>query len=654
VTAKRALLKLDLSNAFNSCDRARVLQELYDTPELSALHRLADFGYSAPSALLLEGCEGLSILSSNGVRQGDPLSALLFCLYLRKPLEQLVGKTKVRVYAFFDDLNITGTPTQLKEALAELQRLLAPISLQCNTAKSHFAYFHAETAPLLRSAKETLATANIEMHERWIETVGAIVGKDEAAISEGITNMLEHDAGRDTFFYRLQLPQLKVQSAMLLLRQCAVPQLNYLLRCTPPSCIRQHAVTFDRLVLDAAHTKLVVHASEATARSIRLLRAPLRKGGYGLTSAEATSPAAYLGSLAAVSDIAALARYHLPDSLPADSMLHGWIASSILAVQEQVAPAPMDKVLQCTASCFISHYNASPATVRSSLQRSISKQAVDILHEASLRDAKNERHEDGGRALAHLHAISAPRAWSWKAVIPSTRELQLTDKEYQLAARHNLGLSSGYAQPSACPNCSARRSLDADPWHFLSCAKEKHGEMNMRHDAVASALYRTVLAVGGQAVREPTGMAAADGRRPDLRIVVGGRHIIADVVITNPLAPSHVKKSQATLSAARTFQQQKHRKYDTIAAQHGAHMLPFAVETTGGMAPDAVTLLHTIAQAGEEQLGLWPKEDVIEQLVSSVAVAVQKGNAMTYLAGYDRAMVGTIKKVSAGVRVGEE
>jgi len=72
--AKLALLKLDISNAFNSCDRARVLRQLYDTPELSSLYRLADFGYSTPSELLLQGCDGQSIPSSNGVRQGDPLS----------------------------------------------------------------------------------------------------------------------------------------------------------------------------------------------------------------------------------------------------------------------------------------------------------------------------------------------------------------------------------------------------------------------------------------------------------------------------------------------------------------------------------------------------------------------------------------------------
>ena len=56
------------------------------------------------------------------------------------------------------------------------------------------------------------------------------------------------------------------------------------------------------------------------------------------------------------------------------------------------------------------------------------------------------------------------------------------------------------------------------------------------------------------------------------------------------------------------------------------------------MTPDAQRLLWIIATAGEEQLGMWPKREVAKQLTSAVAIAIQKGNAMTYLAGHSRAM----------------
>ena len=223
-TAKLALMKIDISNAFNSCDRARMLQQLYAMPQLELLYRIADFGYSVPSQLLMHRCEGQSILSSNGVRQGDPLSALLFCLYMKEVYAQVAQQTDVTLYGFFDDLNVVGTPAEVMKALTVLQDLLPAVSLQCNTGKSHFAYFHDDTAPLMRSIRETLAQHNIEAHEQWLDVMGAVIGRDEDAIRTGVAATIGQDGGRDAFFRRLLDEGLSVQSAMLLLRQCAVPQ----------------------------------------------------------------------------------------------------------------------------------------------------------------------------------------------------------------------------------------------------------------------------------------------------------------------------------------------------------------------------------------------------------------------------------------------
>ena len=35
---------------------------------------------------------------------------------------------------------------------------------------------------------------------------------------------------------------------------------------------------------------------------------------------------------------------------------------------------------------------------------------------------------------------------------------------------------------------------------------------------------------------------------------------------------------------------------------------------------------------------MWPKKDIIRHVVGSVAIAVQRGTAMAYLEGYDRAL----------------
>ena len=109
---------------------------------------------------------------------------------------------------------------------------------------------------------------------------------------------------------------------------------------------------------------------------------------------------------------------------------------------------------------------------------------------------------------------------------------------------------------------------------------------------------------------------------------------MADVVVSHPLAPAYIKKEARTkLGVATKCQLRKHRKYDVTAAKHHAQMLAFSMETCGGMAPDAETLLHIVADAGEEQLGLWPKAAVLKQLTGAVSIAVQRGNTMSFLAG---------------------
>jgi hypothetical protein len=81
---------------------------------------------------------------------------------------------------------------------------------------------------------------------------------------------------------------------------------------------------------------------------------------------------------------------------------------------------------------------------------------------------------------------------------------------------------------------------------------------------------------------------------------------------------------------ARRKQQLKHDKYDEIAERHGAKLLPFAVETCGGMAPDAVAFVRALAEEGDEQLSLWSKDSITEHVHAAVAIAVQAANALVY------------------------
>ena len=439
-----ALLQLDIANAFNSCDRARLLRELYGLSDLQPLFRLANFAYSQPSALVLSGCKGLMIESAQGVRQGDPLSALLFCVYMRDVLRQVSDGTGVEVYGFFDDVNLLGTPQQLMAALRHLQQSLPTVSLQLNTAKSHFVYFHDNLTPLTATVCRTLSTNDIQLHHDWVGMVGAVVGRDDAAIRAGVRSVLSAAGGHDAFLRRLQLDEMPIQTAMLLLRQCMVPAMNYFVRCIAPMCIEAETHHFDQRVMVAAMDKLGLDGAERGERTTTLLQRKLRDGGWGLTPAVRTSPAAFLGSLAACQAEPAFLLYCDGTPLPSTSQLHGWIADSMERVR-RAAPgdeyqADIEPLLPDTAGDFFRYFATAETSATTTLHRSLNAKATSSNMKAAVEVMKEQLRRGEKREWAHHKAIMSQGAWGWKLVKPEGLHERLADVEYAIAARLNLGL----------------------------------------------------------------------------------------------------------------------------------------------------------------------------------------------------------------------
>jgi hypothetical protein len=631
-----ALLQLDISNAFNTCDRARLLHELYAIPSLQSIFRIVDFAYARPTALLLQGCNGQAIMSSQGVRQGDPLSALLFCIYMRETLDQVHEKTGVTIYGFFDDINIVGKPGQVMDALSELQALLPSRSLNLNTDKSHFAYFHDELTPLSAKVRTSLAHHNIEYHHDWIGVVGAVVGRDDDAIRRGIRHIMLDNSGHAVFFDRLQLPELNIPTAMLLLRMCMVPSMNYLLRCTAPVCIEDEATRFDQRMLNAAMDKLELPDQERGENAIGLLRSKLKYGGWGLTSAKATSPAAFLGSLAACADEATFIPLHT-SSIPDSSQLHGWITDSVQRVRQAASDA-CDEILPPTADTFFSYYTRTNPPAADSLQSALHAKAISHQNGAAMKQLKQQSREGDKRPLAHRKAITAQAAWAWKMAVPLGPRVRLSDTEYIIAARLNLDLPPFPDMdnlPDHCPLCVNKVtkqpiSLREDPWHHLVCTAMMNGEANTRHNEVADVLQHTALLLGAQAKREVRGLGRKSKIRPDLQIFFPGRMLLTDIVVSHPITASRLQQRGSFTNAA---QLDKRKKYSSISAQLGAELLPFSVATYGGLADDAMKLVQALGEEGEEAMGAWSKEEIIRYTLSVTAAAIQRGNARMMLAG---------------------
>jgi hypothetical protein len=121
--------------------------------------------------------------------------------------------------------------------------------------------------------------------------------------------------------------------------------------------------------------------------------------------------------------------------------------------------------------------------------------------------------------------------------------------------------------------------------------------------------------------------------------VYPGQHVLTDVAVVHPLG-SHGRNNPINSTAtAKKVATAKRSKYAAIASRHDAELLPFVVETCGGLGQDAIALLDVISGAASEHLSLWSQEDAAKEVLNSVAIAVQKGNAMTVLGAQAAALL---------------
>ena len=310
------------------------------------------------------------------------------------------------------------------------------------------------------------------------------------------------------------------------------------------------------------------------------LQAPLKYGGFGITSTVQTSHAAYLASVASATSVTVLHTYtNEHTTVPTDTMLHSQLTQCIQTIKE-ATPSCSD-ILPQSASSFFSHCEHKSTIPIPRLQSAINTRATQHLFDAAIEQA-----ETAGDTLtvARLTSITAPHASDWKATLPSNSHMTISDVHYRITALINLGLPL-IGLPPDCHGCAAGKNKVAiDPYHYLSCTQHKRKEITIGHDLVLQVLYQYNHMTGGTGIKEPKDLHASDGRRPDLQMITNNEHILTDVQITNPLCPTYVRgAAKQQLHAAELSERRKINKYTETAAEHHATFIPFIMEATGGM-----------------------------------------------------------------------
>ncbi|KAL0224396.1 hypothetical protein P9112_003786 [Eukaryota sp. TZLM1-RC] len=125
------IFNLDFKNAFNSVKREAIFEVIKsDFPELSSFFY---HFYGKESDLIFNS---FALKSSSGVKQGDPLGPLLFCLAIHKTLNIIKQKyPSIKIVAYMDDISLIGSFDLLELVAQEIADSYENIGLHLNASK---------------------------------------------------------------------------------------------------------------------------------------------------------------------------------------------------------------------------------------------------------------------------------------------------------------------------------------------------------------------------------------------------------------------------------------------------------------------------------------------------------------------------------------
>ena len=123
----KVLLKLDVSNAFNSIDRKTFIGEI--ATRYKSLYFLINEAFSNPSTLFAGEHR---IPSSRGIQQGDPLGPALFALAVDKIAKNVSSELNIW---YLDDATIGGQASSVFNDATKIINAFKEIGLQINFNK---------------------------------------------------------------------------------------------------------------------------------------------------------------------------------------------------------------------------------------------------------------------------------------------------------------------------------------------------------------------------------------------------------------------------------------------------------------------------------------------------------------------------------------
>lgn len=603
---------IDFTNAFNTVHRSSIERALQQ--RFPSLLRYFRYAYGQPT--VLRGADGQPMATSaSGVRQGDPLGPLFFCLALDAPLRSLASRfPDVTAVGLLDDVTLLGPADRLPQALSWFREATARIGLTVNTRKS---------VRLKMPHDDVSEDAAI-----GARVLGCPVGPD-AWVTDQVRSRLEEYA---TIIDPLVTLPAHIATAILQAAVNARPV--FTARTTLPALASEAFIAFDNKI-DYALSCITGTFRTPLPRESQLLRGlPQAKGGLAIPRIAEIASSAYAASLTAATSAVATV---LPATVN-HFHLRSTAISPVMEAARDVAPTHyVPSVVYPSAAtnhpCIPCSWAAPgdlPTDEDAPYRQAPPRQKTLVALRTSAHEAELETILATSPAAKAIVLSGAHRGGAWWLSQPRFPTLRLSHAAMQSALCVRLLLTStSITGARRCGFCShVLRTSGEELVHGLSCSALQ-GLRTRRHtylrDTLAE-LLRKVL--GNQAVALEVRFA---DRQLDICATVGPMTRYLDLTIINPAAQEYLPgAAQEGGAASLRAEANKRAKYVNTLAAHGigeAAFVPFVIETTGRLGPAAKRFLDDLRTAAVLASPERDREAIMDYYIDRMKHHVLEANA---------------------------
>ena len=660
-------MSFDFKNAYNTVSRSQILREVKE--HCSAL---------LPAAVMILQHDGLVHYQCDdgtiyyqkileGVRQGDPLSTLFFCLALQPVLQRLTdAHPGLLVKAFADDLCATGPVEICAQSYDTLRHDAASsCNLNLNMTKC---YIYSPGSDLTSLDLPALPAAVPRVPcDQGLVLLGAPIGSDTFIASHLRAQLTDLQRHVDR-----ALLLRSVQDTFHILEKCIIPKQTHILRMLPPHATWSFAASFDRCIEDAFDRLCMLPEGTVyhTEHARHQLHLPRREGGLGLLSADLIRTAAFFSSVATTSAIVAHLQADLehPPPLPFD------ISSVLAADLDTFAAAAPGFFLPCglrhdyaevlgpglalhLAEALVTlHGQGATADIQADgafrpctqdLELPVVTRLDNIpkTQKVMLNEIYHGMRAESFAGLsphhrARLNSTRGPNASVWLTTLPSKRTYEIPSLEFRVSLTMRLGLPLPASFQPHYTTCLCGATLDKRGLHFQKC-KRHAGMRTLRHHNLVSHTRRFLTHTGCTSNVEVSAfknvVADLSDQDRDKRLDLVTSHNVTheyygyDLSITHPENTASLAQAAVTVgAAAKLVDNTKIAKYSDLCATHRQMtFVPLVFETYGAWSPLAVKEVDRLAKVVQDHRGVnktWFKRHWIRTLSCALIIEVARGH----------------------------